>query len=180
MSREVRHVAADWEHPKAPQGWKHEVGYIPMHDGRDHGGYARSAAEWDQAWQKWQEGMRRGWGDEPRWTPIEAKYRLYRYTDYSGERPSPDLYMPDWSDEERTHLMMYETTSEGTPISPAFKTAEELARWLADNNASAFAGEGASYEDWMATINNGWALSAYSDGSGLRSGVEFEGKRAAQ
>lgn len=85
--------------------------------------------------------------------------------------------MPDWPAEQRTHLMMYETTSEGTPISPAFETPEELARWLADNNASAFGSHGASYESWLAVAREGWAPSAVMDARGLRSGVEFIGER---
>jgi len=50
--------------------------------------------------------------------------------------------------------MMYETCTEGTPISPAFATPEELARWLADNEASAFGGMTASYEGWLRTIKS--------------------------
>ena len=43
--------------------------------------------------------------------------------------------------EERTHYQMYETCTEGTPISPVMETPENLARWLADNGASAFGGQ---------------------------------------
>jgi len=68
--------------------------------------------------------------------------------------------MPDWPAEERTHLMMYEATSEGTPISPAFETPEELARWLADTGASAFGRETASYEGWLRVARGGYASSA--------------------
>ena len=81
--------------------------------------------------------------------------------------------MPAWSDSERTHIMMYEDTSEGTPISPAFATCEELARWLADNKASSFAGMTASYEQWLHTCKVGSAVSAvFSPETGLVSGVE--------
>ena len=94
------------------------------------------------------------------------------YEEYSGARPEKSDYMPDWPESERTHLQMYETTTEGTPISPVLKTAKELARWLADNNASAFAGEGASYEDWLSMIQGGgYAPSAVSVGGVLKSGV---------
>lgn len=73
---------------------------------------------------------------------------------------------------ERTHYMMYEDTSEGTPISPAFATPEELAHWLADNNASAFGNTTATYEHWLNTIRRGWAPSAvFSPDTGLQSGV---------
>jgi hypothetical protein len=69
--------------------------------------------------------------------------------------------------------MMYETTSEGTPISPAFATPEELAHWLDDNDASSFAGMTASYEAWLATIKRGSAPSAiFTPQIGMISGVE--------
>jgi len=81
--------------------------------------------------------------------------------------------MPDWPSEERTHLQMYETCSEGTPISPVLVTPEELARWLADNKASAWAGMTASYEAWLHTIKEGSAVgSVWSPGHGMVSGVE--------
>jgi len=71
--------------------------------------------------------------------------------------------------------MMYETTSEGTPISPAFATPEELAQWLADNGASSFGSSTASYESWLRVAKGGWAPSAIMDQNGLRSGVEALG-----
>lgn len=74
---------------------------------------------------------------------------------------------------ERTHYMMYENTSEGTPISPAFATAEELARWLADNRASAFAGMTANYEQWLSTINSKWAPSLVVVNGAMQSGVAY-------
>lgn len=74
---------------------------------------------------------------------------------------------------ERTHYMMYEDTSEGTPISPAFATPEELAQWLADNNASAFGNMTATYEQWLHTIKRSWAPSMIIDSSGIHSGVAF-------
>lgn len=96
--------------------------------------------------------------------------------DYYGVAPDINDYMPDWPDEERTHLMMYESTSEGTPLSPAFATPEELARWLADNNASAFGSMTASYEQWLATCRQGWAISAVMVDGVMTSGVVDNGR----
>lgn len=90
------------------------------------------------------------------------------------DEPNPEYYMPNWKDEETTHFMMYENTSEGTPISPAFATPEELATWLADTGASSFADYTATYEQWLSTINRGFAVSAVMDGNGFRSGVEAQ------
>ncbi len=68
---------------------------------------------------------------------------------------------------------MWETTSEGSPISPPMSTPELLARWLADNKASAFGDEGASYESWLRMIvGTGWAPSAVLIGGHMMSGVE--------
>jgi len=100
-----------------------------------------------------QEGLRDGW--------------LKADTPYFGVG-----VMPYWSEAVRTHYQMYETTSEGTPISPVMETPEALARWLADNNASAFADMGATYDQWLATIMRGWAVGAiFGPGKGLISGV---------
>lgn len=171
MGREVRMVPPAWEHPKYPQDDPEEYRrgrYIPLFES----GYAEAAAKWDEGWAKWQAGLTENYGGDEKWAPIEPKYAGMRYTDYAGSRPSPDDYMPDWAPEQRTHFMMYEDTSEDTPKSPAFATAEELARWLADTGASAFGDSTASYDEWLSTIRRGWAPSAIIQGGVMRSGVE--------
>lgn len=68
---------------------------------------------------------------------------------------------------------MWETTSEGSPISPVFDSPEKLARWLSDNNASAFGRQGASYEHWLKMIDGpAWAPSMVMSGGQIMSGVE--------
>jgi hypothetical protein len=79
--------------------------------------------------------------------------------------------MPQWPTEERTHWQMYETTSEGTPISPVMESPDALADWLATHKASAFAGMPATREQWLATIKRGWAASAILGPMGMVSGV---------
>ncbi len=71
--------------------------------------------------------------------------------------PDKNDYMPDWTDEEKTHLMMYEDTTEGTPLSPAFETPEKLAKWLAESNTSSFGCSTATYEQWLSICKGGWA-----------------------
>ncbi len=83
------------------------------------------------------------------------------------------VVMPQWTDAERTHMQMYERTSEGTPISPVMAGEEELARWLADNNASAFGDETATYGQWLATIRAGGAVSCIIQNGQVTSGVAF-------
>lgn len=163
MGREVRRVPADWQHPKDSAGR-----YIPLRGGS----YAKAAARWDECFAKWSEGLRDDWNGG--WKTREPDEN-YPYEDWDGPRPVASEYMPDWPDEQRTHLQMYEDCSEGTPISPVIETPEKLARWLADNGASAFGDMTATYEQWLATIRRGFAVSAmFSPETGLISGVAAE------
>ena len=164
MGREVRRVPKDWEHPKHEHGI-HAGKPIPLHDG----GYAACAADWERECAKWCGGWRPDYGgDEARALPNTA----LAYALWDGDRPTPGSYMPDWTESERTHLQMYEDTSEGTPISPVMETPEALARWLADNGASSFGHGTATYEQWLRVCRGGFAPSMVMDSKGLRSGVE--------
>lgn len=169
MGREVRKVPKGWEHPKYPADY-HDPNkrsrYIPLYNG----GFAARDAEWNEGYAQWQRGYVKNYGATEKWQP-RTKDDGPTYSLYAGERPSPDEYMPEWPLPERTMFMMYEDTSEGTPISPAFETPEELARWLADNNASAFAGMTATYEQWLRVCKGGYAPSAIMENGILKSGV---------
>jgi hypothetical protein len=142
MGREVRRVPQDWNPPKDK----------PHFDKS----YAEAVAKWKDGYENWK---------------VNPESDC-EYWEWAGNPPDEEYYRPAWSDEERTHYMMYETTTEGTPISPAFETPEKLARWLADTKASAFGGMSASYEHWLRVCNGGYACSAVFDSHGLRSGVE--------
>jgi len=161
VGREVRRVPANWEHPKRSNGQ-----YIPLNDG-----YTKRLHDWEEGKSQWEKGLYSDFSGG--WEPISEAYRGQTWEEYDGERPDPKDYMPDWPEDERTHWQMYEDTSEGTPISPVMPDPESLARWLADNDASAFADMTATYEQWLATIQRGWAPSAiFSPATGLISGVE--------
>lgn len=156
MGREVRMVPADWQHPK------HEGTdrYIALFEGAD---LADRQSDWDAEAAKWAAGEFPDYADEAD--------RKRSYAEWAGERPDPADYMPVWADAERTHCMMYEDTSEGTPISPAFATPEELAHWLADNGASSFGRDTATYEQWLYICKGGWVPSMIADANGVRSGI---------
>lgn len=163
MGREVRMVPADWQHPKEqifePRAGQMVDRYKPLFEP----GWAAAAKEWDEERAKWER------GEYPSYTSEEC--RAMPYDQYNGRRPYSGDYMPEWPTEQRTHLMMYETTSEGTPISPAFATPEELAHWLADNGASAFGGDTATYEQWLKVARCGWAPSMVIADGVLQNGV---------
>ena len=151
MGREVRRVPADWQHPK------HEVPdwrtgrmverYKPLYEGHS---YAPRAAEFLEKLKT--DGLQ----EAIEWCGV----------------PNKDDFMPEWAEDQRTHYMMYEDTSEGTPISPAFAMPEELARWLVDNEASAFGSSTGSYEGWLRVARGGWAPSMVASADGITSGVD--------
>lgn len=68
---------------------------------------------------------------------------------------------------------LWETVSEGSPLSPSFETPEELARWLADNNASSGGRTTETYEVWLAWIKGpAWSPSFVVGPGGIQSGVQ--------
>jgi hypothetical protein len=153
MGREVRRVPKNWKHPK------NQYGPVPLLKGS----YIREKDKWVQGKDLWERGehedqIEYGWSGD--------------YLEYYGEKPSREDYMPDWPRQVCTHYQMYENTTEGTPISPVMETPEELARWLADTEASAFVSLTADYDYWLRICQGGWAPSAVVKGGAIQSGVE--------
>lgn len=145
MGRGVRRVPANWQHPKDEMTGR----YKPLYPGERYEARAQKFME------------------------KATTEGLQAAIDWCGQAPDINDYMPNWPESERTHFMMYEDTSEGTPISPAFATPEELARWLADTGASAFGSETASYEGWLRVACGGYAPSAvYTPQTGMTNGVD--------
>lgn len=164
MGREVRMVPPGWQHPKREDGR-----FIPLMDGD----FESADADWNAGYAAWQRGEVESYKKGVQWEPkCESALACPSYTEWAGGRPSPDEYMPKFPEGSATMLMMYEDTSEGTPISPAFETPEELARWLADTGASAFGEMTATYEQWLSTCKRGWAMSAAIENGRMMSGVE--------
>lgn len=129
MGREIRFVHKNWVHPKGDNGSE-----IPLFDGDD---YMEALSEWDN----------------------DVKERgLQGAIEWNDGPPDKRDYMTTWSDNKKTHMMMYEDTSEGTPVSPIFpkKDKRKLAKWLVDNNASYFGDEGASFNHWLSVIDGGF------------------------
>jgi hypothetical protein len=66
---------------------------------------------------------------------------------------------------------MWETVTEGSPISPVFSTPEELAHFMSGTRHGADK-EGTPYETWLKLIQGpGWAPSLVIGSDGLKSGV---------
>lgn len=124
MGREVRRVPANWEHPKKK----------PKNDPYNHGGYQpQFQQDWQDAMADWLERL-----DEIRTNGVSEQEKEYYprgladWLQDDGRPPHPDYYS-DYGGRECTWFQVYETVSEGTPVTPAFATKEELISYLAEN-----------------------------------------------
>lgn len=174
MGREVRRVPLDWVHPSEPNGQAR-----PLIGGN----FLKAVvAEYDFEKMKWEQGFfkktdytnycEHGGKPEVTWEPKTEEHEG-TFAEWNGERPRAEDYMPVYDESEKVGYQMYETTTEGTPISPVFKDPEQLAHWLADTGASAFGGYTSTYEEWLAMIvGPGYSMSAiFTPGEGMQSGV---------
>lgn len=134
MGREIRLVPANWQHPKDDDG-----NYIPMYD-QD---YQSALDAWIVDYQAWQRGEYVD-DDTTQAHLIEIGYR--NAWDYLGAPPRPERYHERF--DNPTWLQVYETVSEGTPVTPAFATADELIFYLVN------------YGDYWDQISGcgGWSL----------------------
>jgi hypothetical protein len=124
MGREIRRVPLNWEHPKEEkynyQTSQYEDSFIPMHDEN----YNVAAKAWIEKFELWKEGK------HPQQLEPDNQYAYV--WDYEGDPPSKRYYLPDWPENEQLGYRLYETVSEGTPVSPAFASLDELAEYLAE------------------------------------------------
>lgn len=123
MSREVRRVPANWQHPKNANGFYREL-------------FSSDSIE----------SIAKDLVTDGELEPDDAIAR------------ATSECMPAWSDAEATHYMLYETVSAGTPVSPAFATTVELAKWCSEHpEATRW---NLSFDDWLKICNVGFAPSA--------------------
>lgn len=123
MGREIRRVPGDWEHPKYTRENSRrsdEIGkFMPLHD-QD---YETAAEEWMKGLDLWRQGKHE---DQP------SKYSRY-YWEYDSPPDEETHRARKWTEAEATHYQVYETVSEGTPITPPMPTKEALVDWLCTN-----------------------------------------------
>ena len=112
MGREIRKVPPHWDHPKDIHGR-----LIPMFDRT----FTQAATDWKEGFAKWESGER------PDYCTDESM--TLEYWEYSGAPPNRDSYR-SWTDSEATWFQVWETVSEGTPVTPPFTTKHELVDYL--------------------------------------------------
>lgn len=160
MGREVRRVPPNWNHPSD------DSGLIPMLD--------ETIDDALGCWLDDLDRVRRG-----EWTELEMEcYPTLADWLSDHQPPNKEQYRP-WRDEEATWFQIWETVSEGTPVTPAFETREELVNYLVDGGDDWDRKEnrgGVTREQAEAFVNAGWApsfvLVSTSSGSQMMRGIE--------
>jgi hypothetical protein len=129
MSREVRKVAVDWQHPKLNAKL-----FVPLLDGAK---YLKDLQRYEEDRRMWTLGQVRDPMDQTAWiSRDEAGLTQSCFDLFSGPPPAPDEYMPLWTPDEATYYVLYETQTRGTPLTPSFATHDELAQWCVENNVT--------------------------------------------
>lgn len=166
MGREIRRVPQNWEHPKNDN----DV-YQPMYERE----YAEAMAKWIENHNLWTRGEH----------PDQKKdyLRKYKYfAEWDGNPPNIEYYNTYYTKEEANWYQLYETVSEGTPVSPPFETKEELAEYLAENGDFWYQADQKSknpfgsfrtkptIEQARSLVETGWAMSLIveKDSDGLK------------
>jgi hypothetical protein len=162
MGREIRRVPPDWGHPR--QSCKHSPWTGGCDDAKAHGGqcyhplfdesYREAVAGWKAGYEAWERGE-----DE-----VKKEHPDWEYWDYHGNPPDREYYRPDWPEGTATAYQVYETVSEGTPVSPVFAMESEIVDWLVSQGRSRHAAE--------QFVRSGWAPSMVISGGILASNVD--------
>lgn len=166
MGREIRRVPPNWDHPAImPENdpYRHG-GCQPMHNREFGSEFAEWLANFDRI----------RLGDL---TEIERECYPRGLCDWlqdEGSPPNPEYYRP-YSDDEATWFQVYETVSEGTPVTPPFATKGDLVDYLALNGDfwDQKRGDGPwRRENAEKFVGTGWApsliVTVTSEGSDIR------------
>jgi hypothetical protein len=120
MGREIRRVPPDWQHPR-----EHPSNdYIPLYDSS----YDEAAQIWITQFLAWEQPN----NQDRLQTETECGEHVY-FWDWAGPPPNPNSYRPHWTPQQCSSYQIYETISEGTPISPVLHTTQELKNWLTND-----------------------------------------------
>lgn len=142
MSREIRRVPANWNHPKTDivdRNW--ELRYQAMMQidyNETYSEWEKEVSDWKKAFDIFSSGVEMELSVLNDHCEYETKVVVNTddnaydaFVSHYGEPPTPPnpaYYMPTG-----TWYQLFQTISEGTPISPPFETAEELIVYLEKN-----------------------------------------------
>lgn len=131
MGREIRRVPPNWEHPRYEPGERHAGEHKRLYDES----FDDAIATWTEEAAAWVAVVKAGGTPEHWYADTEEEAAWARANPYKAyavwweSPPDPDSYRDHFTDEP-TAYQVYETVSEGTPISPVCATEDELVVWM--------------------------------------------------
>ena len=171
MPRKVRRVPPNWEHPRWTTEEIRRGAHLP---GSANAGDYRPCYDYDYetASRAWVEAFNEFEADPNHPNRMDGICKFY--WEYDGH-PDVETCRPAFT-EPATWWQFYEETSEGTPISPAFATAEQLARHIWEDSGAEYGanvyqrdGQGreshryippsqqTSFDELLEDVRRGWA-----------------------
>lgn len=164
MGREIRRVPPNWEHPRYTSEnarRQADIGqHMPLYDQT----YDDARQKWLDGFALWQQGKHPEQIKHPgkSWTACD-------WWEYDSP-PDREMYRPAFT-EPATWFQVYQTVSEGSPVTPPFATREELIQHLVDYGEEWGRG-GYSREQAEAFVNAGSAPSMVITGGKTYIGIE--------
>ena len=165
MGIELIRVPANWEHPTDSDYSRRDSSLAYQPPRHDKWRPITMRLSWDgamRAW--WWERISRGFQRAVAYWPsvlglIEPPHAVRWQFDETA--PTPYEYRPRWRERDRTCFQLYETVSEGTPISPVCASLHELAEWCALHPNVWVGTETMDLAAWQRFFSRGgWAPSA--------------------
>jgi hypothetical protein len=144
MGREIRMVPPNWEHPKGELR-NGKIDYLPMYDKDPES----KIEEWIAGYRAWE----------------KEEHNGLEYWEYAGGLDL-ECCRPKFT-EEPTWYQVYETVSEGTPITPPFATKEELINYLVEF------GDFWQQRQWRNRFTENWCRDAKQPGWNRESATKF-------
>ncbi len=145
MGREIRRVPKGWEHPQDKGGE-----YVPLYDAN----YEDAARQWLADLDLWRAGRHPAQLEHAAKHPGEP-YPYSRYYWEYRQPPDSEAYRTGryrYSAAEAVCCQVYETVSEGTPVSPVFDSLDALTDWLVAQGYSRPAAEAFAREGWASSM----------------------------
>jgi hypothetical protein len=163
LSREVRRVPLDFQHPTKRRYDVRTGSYVEDHQPVFDRFYVPAVREWLAGWEAWQ-------------TSPHPRADGRTFEEWDGNGPDPDYYYPGaaWPEGAEMGICMYETVTEGTPISAVYpdtpKGRADMAAELARTDTSITSSLTAA--DWLEVIE---ASAVAPMGTDLHSGQPVRG-----
>ena len=134
MGRELKRVPMDFDYPLHKVWYGYFFDYIPTCQSTDDMDYCKQCKEFARI-----KGIK------------DTSYECQDYDDYFKEvkEKLKELCEPPMGE----GYQLWETTSEGSPVSPVFESLDELCKWCEDN-ATTFGSFKASKEEWKQMLSD--------------------------